>query len=364
MRRFVARLCLMSMIAAGCGSPAAQPPIFLGHVATLSGPDSRAGKQAERGIQLALEELGLPASEKLFNRPVVVRHVDGAGNLDSMEAAAARLVSVNRAVALLGGAGKDEALRLDRVRVPVLAPAGLRTSAMSELLFTTGLAPARQGELLAKHLADSSAAPLALIVDNRRDETQTFAEAFKKTWAQAAAKAKDSAAPLEIGFGKDAKFTEVAARAGKPKTVVFAGAADDFRALRRELKGLSWVYAGDDGSLMPADLSAGETVLVATAFAAKEGKAADFAKKYRDKFQDEATVHAALAYDNLRLVVEALQKGQSSAPDKLREELLKIKDFAGLTGPLSFAPDQHLSRPAFIAELRSEGMAVVKTIAP
>jgi branched-chain amino acid transport system substrate-binding protein len=302
----------------------------------------------------------------------VVRHVDAAGSLDAMEAAAARLVGVNRAVALLGGLNKEQALRLDRVRVPVLSPAGARSSAMSELLFTTGLAPARQGELLARHLAETSAAPLALVVDNRRDESQTLAETFKKTWAEAAGKGKEAPRLIDIGFGKDAKFEEIAARAGKPKTLVFAGEPDDFRVLTRELTrelketAPAWVYAGDDGSLSPDDVYAGETVLVATAFVVrKEGRSADFAKKFRAKSQDEPTVHAALAYDNTRLVVEALQKGQSPLADKLREELLKIKDFAGLTGPLSFGADQHLVRTAFIAELRpGKNMTVVKTIAP
>src|SRR5262245_20503170 len=139
---------------AGCGGSSSPPPIFLGHVATLSGPDAQAGKSAEQGMRLALEELGAAASVNLQGRPLVVRHVDAAGSLDNMEAQAARLVSVNKAVGLLGGVTKDEALRLDRSRVPVLSPVGFRTSAMSELLFTTGLAPTTQGQVLAQFLAD------------------------------------------------------------------------------------------------------------------------------------------------------------------------------------------------------------------
>src|SRR5438876_634179 len=106
-------------LVAGCGGSTAPPPIFLGHIATLSGPDAKAGKSAEQGIRLALEELGPAASANLQGRPLVVRHVDAAGSLDNMEAQAARLVSVNKAVGFLGGATKEEALRLDRSRVPV-----------------------------------------------------------------------------------------------------------------------------------------------------------------------------------------------------------------------------------------------------
>src|SRR6266496_1790579 len=153
----------------GCGGSTSPPPIFLGHIATLSGPDARAGKSAEQGIRLALEELGPAASANLQGRPLVVRHVDAAGSLDNMEAQAARLVSVNKAVGFLGGVTKEEALRLDRSRVPVLSPAGFRTSAMSELLFTTGLAPATQGEVLAQFLAEDAPTAGTLIVDPRRE---------------------------------------------------------------------------------------------------------------------------------------------------------------------------------------------------
>jgi ABC-type branched-subunit amino acid transport system substrate-binding protein len=167
---------MIALASAGCGNQANPAPLFLGHVATLSGADGHAGKQAERGMKLALADLGAQASESFGARPIVIRHVDAAGTLDAVEAAAARLVSVNRAVGLLGGLTSSEALRLDRVRVPVLASCGYRTSAMSELLFTTGLAPSRQGELLARHLAAELPGPVVIVVDNRRAESQAGGE--------------------------------------------------------------------------------------------------------------------------------------------------------------------------------------------
>src|SRR5262245_23150171 len=40
------------IVSGGCGKKA-PPPVVLGHVATLSGPDKQAGEQARRGIHLA-----------------------------------------------------------------------------------------------------------------------------------------------------------------------------------------------------------------------------------------------------------------------------------------------------------------------
>jgi branched-chain amino acid transport system substrate-binding protein len=356
-------LCLAVLVCAGCRNQSQPPPLVIGHVASLTG-DGAAGKQAERGIKLALEELGAKASEKLNDRPLVVRHVDAAGKLDVLEAAAARLVSVNGAIGMLGGTSAEEAARLDRTRVPVLSSAGSRPGGIGDLVFTTGLSPARQGEVLSRHLA-AEGGDVALIVDGSSTASQAGAEAFRTSWTEVAK--KDAGRLREFAFSGDDEAAKLSARVAevKPKTVVFAGAADALLDLKRQWKGTEtcWAYLGPEGTLGDE----GTKVLVATSFALDKdsSRIEEFVKKYRGKFGEEPTVHAALAYDNLRLFVAALQEGQSRAPEKLRDELLKIKDFAGITGPLSFDGQHHLRRPAFIAEVNAAGPpTALKSIAP
>ncbi|GEM_PF-2779522 len=367
---FIAGLLLIS---AGCGGQTQPPAIFLGHIATLSGQDSKAGKSAEQGIRLALEELGPAASEGWFGRPLVVRHVDAAGNLDNVEGQAARLVSINKVVGFLGGINKEEALRLDRSRVPVLAPLGFRTSGMSDLLFTTGLPPATQGRILAQFLAEHVPAAGTLIVDPRRDEALAVAESFRRAWAEAWSKRDvKGEAPRwnEIHLPKDVKHAEWARVVvkEKAKTILFAGAAADFDLLRH-----AWgastpllVYAGDDGSWTPREHIPAQMIYVATAFAlGKETtKALEFTKKFRAATGDEPDVHAALAYENVRLFAEALKKGQSEKADKIAEELLKLKDVPGLSGPLSFGQDRQLRRPVFVADGTNRIPTLVKSYEP
>lgn len=364
MRPFPAFVVLAALLfaSAGCGGQQQPPAIFLGHIATFSGADAKPGKSAEQAIRIALEELGPDASKALADRPLVVRHVDSFGNLDNMESVAVRLVSIDKVVGLLGGLTKDEALRLDRSRAPVLAATGFRTSAMSELLFTTGLAPSQQGQALAQYLAEQSPAPAAgtLIVDPRREESLVLAEHFHRAWHAAWQKQDPKSDPprwREMPLPKDVKHADWAgvATKDKPTTIVFVGSAADFEALRK-----TWgasaprlVFAGDDGSWAPSEPLAGQTVITATAFALSKdsNKATEFAKKFRAASGADPDVHAAIAYDNLRLLAEALKKGQSPTPENLRDELLKLQDFPGLTGPLSFGRDQHLRRAAFVATI-------------
>lgn len=371
---FVPIIGSVAMISGGCSSSAPPPAIFLGHVATLSGQDATAGRSAELGIRLALADLGPAASESLHGRPFVVRHVDAAGSVDNAEAQAARLVSVNKVVGLIGGATKEEALALERARAPVLSPLGFRTSAMKDLLFTTGVSPATRGEFLADFLSETAPKAGVLIVDPRRDEASAFAETFRRAWQDVWHKKDAKAEPgrwREIDLPKDAKLAEWATEAvlDAPTSVVFCGSGADFEKVRR-----AWgaavpvvVFAGDDGAWQGEPI-AGQTVYVATAFAlGRDGSKADeFAKKYREQNRHAPDVHAAVAYDNVRLLVEALKLGQAAAPEKLREQLLKIKDFPGLTGPLTFTPEQHLRRTVFVARVDGPGRvpAVVKAYGP
>lgn len=355
---------ILLLAAAGCGAPTPPPAVFLGHVAILSGPEGKAGKSAEQGMRMALEELGPAAGEALGGKPLVVRHVDAASNssnvLDNIEGQAARLVSINKAIGLLGGLTKDDALRLDRSRVPVLAATGMRTSAMSELLFTTGLPPSTQGRLLAQFLVEQSGTGGTLIVDARREEGLLVAENFRRGWIEAWSKRDDKTEPprwTELTLPEKVKHADWAGVVLKdqPKSIVFAGAAADFEALRQAWGSAAprLVFAGDDGSWQPQTSVAGKPVIAATAFAlAKDNaKAHEFAKKYRAATGEDPDVHAAIAHDNVRLFAEALKKGVPDKAEKLAEELAKIQDLTGLTGPLSFKGERQLRRPAFIVAI-------------
>src|SRR5579862_4341790 len=121
--------CLLPFLAllTGCGSGASLPPIYLGHVATTSGPGSARGIQEVRGISLAIEELTRDGQNVVGGRPVYVKHADAHDQLETLEGEAVRLVTMSRVLALYGGSTKDQAIRLRAARVPVIAPLGGRS---------------------------------------------------------------------------------------------------------------------------------------------------------------------------------------------------------------------------------------------
>jgi branched-chain amino acid transport system substrate-binding protein len=361
---------------AGCkrGSPPA--PIYLGHVATVSGPGKEAGEQASRGIRLAILEHDKDTGQAL-SRPVAVRHTDTKGKLEAFEAEAVRLVGVSKVVALYGGTTPEEITRLDRSRVPVVSPAGLSTAAMSENVFLLGLSPSYQGQLLARFAAEElvDVTRVAVLADESREEAVLLANAFAQVFPAARAK-KDpkgkKASVTTARYGKEATLAKLADDLAmqKPDAVLIAGSRADLHQLRRDLGDFRppLLFGGEEvGVRAFQDQADPGKIYLVTAFVSDSdvARGKEFVKKYRESFSTEPDVHAALAYDGTRLLIEALRRTKDTfTPERIKEELAGIKDFAGLTGPLSFAADRRVRRDAFVIVVEAGWAKTLKRYGP
>jgi branched-chain amino acid transport system substrate-binding protein len=361
-------------VLAGCQGNSEPAPIFLGHVANLSGPD-RSGKQAEQGIRLALQQLTEhDLAEALGGRPLHVRHADTKGQLEGYESVAARLTQVNRVVGLLGGFTPDEVTRLDRAKIPVLTLAGVRPAGTSEMVFAIGMRPSQQAFVLARTAAEElKVREVIVFADERRDEFLAVADAFARFLSDAS---RDQPKPVvsnvtKARFGADAKWDDLAKRIDESKAgaVLFAGKARDWLEIRRRTPvAVPLLFAGDDGDAAHLrDGDGKETIYYATAFTADtdapDGLA--YIQKYRDAFKEEPDVAAALGYEALDLFAEALKNaGPTFAADKVVSALREVKDYAGLAGKLTVTKDQYLRRPLYLVRRHAGAQAIVKRYEP
>lgn len=76
-----------------------------------------------------------------------------------------------------------------------------------------------------------------------------------------------------------------------------------------------------------------------------------FVKEFKEAYKVEPDQFAAVAYDSLGMLVEALKK---SGPDraKLRDELAKIKDYQGVTGKTSFNDNRDVLKDMVIMQIK------------
>jgi len=362
----ISLLFLVSVLAAGCSSGQSSQPIYLGHVATTSGPDRAVGEQEVLGIRLAIEELAREGINRVGERPIFVKHADAHGDESAWESEAVRLVSVGRVAALYGGNTAGEVQRLERGRAPVLTPLGTRPRGSSDLVFGIGAPLADEAYALARFAVfEKDARSAAILVDERREEARALADAFADEFQKAALEkhGKDSVTkPERISLDKEPDWKALEQRLGvlKNSVVLFAGSSQDFGDWRKGSSVEQLVLFGGDVTSLRATVPA----FVVSAFAVHKElpKTETFAKKFRETFKEEPTVHAALAYDGVRILIDAMRRAQSS--EKLLDEMRQTKEFAGLTGPVSFGADQQMRRPVFVGRVTGSVFTSVKKYDP
>jgi branched-chain amino acid transport system substrate-binding protein len=361
--------CLLPLLAAivGCGSSTSLPPIYIGHVATTSGAGRAVGMQEVRGISLAIEELTRDGQNLVGDRPVYVKHVDARGQLETMEGEAVRLVTLSRALGLYGGNSREQVLRLKPARVPLVTPLGGRPQGPTELIFTTGLVPAAQAEALARFAAgEKGLKQVAILLDERLEDGRSLAEAFERALQKALEEKKEPVSKSTvISFGKEAKFAELSQALPPTGGMVFIGTEADYVNWCKAYSypGIKMLLAPEESTVFD---DAFGPVYRARAFAvdADLPKTVAFAKAFRENYKEEPGVAAALAYDGIRMIIEALRRAQTPTPEYLLEELRKTKDFAGLTGSVSFSPEQQLKRPVFVGRQLGTAFATEKRYDP
>jgi branched-chain amino acid transport system substrate-binding protein len=365
---------------AGCYTGSTPPPIVIGHVSDKTRLD-KAGDQVELGLRLALHDLNKDGTlaESFGGREIQIRHTDTQGQLDAFESQAVRLDSINKSLALFGGHSAAEATALNNAKIPLLTMFGQKVSGVGNQVFYLGMSPNRQGVILAKFVAeDAKAISVVLLLDERRPESATFAETFQNTLVETRKQNNGKEAKiLLLRFGKDAKWGELSERieGQTPHSVVFAGAANDFNAWHKEYRRMyppsptQMVYAGNDGEQRLFDLEGNskEAIVLATAFHADPAseKITAFAKAFHEAFKTDADVNAAIAYDGFRIMVEAMKRTSTQLiSEKLRDELVKTKDFEGLTGLLTINADRQVQRPLFLLRWQNGATTLLKTVAP
>ena len=261
---------------------------------------------------------------------------------------------------LLGGRDAAQVERLGRdvqqYAVPLVAPDGLPSQGTAEYLFSVNVAPAYRGQILARFAASKWKAARAVVVSDSRDPTFTaLATTFGKEWTKLG-----GTSPEGETYQSEAELTALAGRLAKmqPELIVLAASALDIPKLRRQLpeahRQVPVLCGGEEPlTVLAGDGEASAEVYGVTVYVASQDKPGEqeFAKRYEERFHETPDRQAALAYDSVRLVAEAMRRAQATTGAKLRDELARMDNWDSVTGPLQIGLDHYARRAVFVVRL-------------
>ena len=74
--------------------------------------------------------------------------------------------------------------------------------------------------------------------------------------------------------------------------------------------------------------------------------------------------HAALAYDAMRVLADAIQRAGTTDGPKLRDALAQTKSFPGVTGVITINEERNAIKPAVVLKLQDRKYIYQETIQP
>jgi branched-chain amino acid transport system substrate-binding protein len=370
--RCVAALVLL-LPCAGCVSRGEPEPFTIGQVVSLTGPKREQGEHAKNGAALAIE-MAFSGDRRVLGRKVVVRHADDHGDSALAGPEAVRLLTLGHVVAILGGPGSAASAELARAArtygTPVLLTADLAQVPSGESIFCLAAGPEARGTALARYaIAELHCRDVVALTGSEDPIAVALSAAFVKRWSQAQRDDK-SARIQERNCRNEAEWAEWRQRAlaAKPDAVLLAAGPEEFLRQRTRLAAAGLrvpvLYGGEDVSatgLADASRDGPPTYLATTFFAggdlSPDGKT--FVAQYEEKFHERPDVGAALAYDGVRLVIDALEHAASAQPARLCTAL-QTADLTSVTGALSLV-NRRANRRLFVVMAREGESKVVAT---
>lgn len=359
------------------GDKAAGEKILVGLNVELSGGGASYGTNAGNGAMLAIEQINTAGG--VLGKQIEPLQRDCKSVADeamSVSAALAGQKMVAQIGPLLSGDVAGSTPVMMNNKIALIAPAATasnvtvddKTGKTKDYIFRVCFIDPFQGTLMGNFASKQLGVKKAAIYkDTSSDYGKGLAEQFRKTF-----EANGGTIVTEEGFVKtdrDFKATLTKIRGKNPDFIYVPGYYEEVAPLIKQARdlGIKVAIGGGDGWDSPDMVKvAGAASLNNTYFTNhyssqdKDPKVVEFVKAYQTKYKKDPDAFAALGYDAMKLLEQAIKDAGAADPVKIKDALEKVKDFQGITGKMSIDKQHNPIKAGVIIEFK-DGKQIMKT---
>jgi branched-chain amino acid transport system substrate-binding protein len=330
----------------------------------LSGNLAPYGKATLDGIRLKIDEIN--AGGGIGGNKIILIIEDNKGDQTESKNAYKKLAGSDRVVTVIGPVTSTNAMAVRRdaaeLKVPVISPTATndKVTLRNPYMFRTCFNDSFQGKIAANFaINEKGYKTAAILVDMNSDYSKGLSESFRKAFEAAGGK-------IITQEGYQQKDTEFGAQLKKIKesvaqTIFVPGYPPEVPLIIKQAKviGLDARLCGADGwdseSVINGSGNNIEGCFIVGAFSREDKRNAvkTFVTSFEKKYDDKPGTFAALGYDSVSMLAEALKKGTS--PEAVKDGLHAIKDFEAVTGKMTVTPDGNVEKNAVILEITRDG---------
>jgi branched-chain amino acid transport system substrate-binding protein len=348
----------------------------IGFFGDLSGPTFNFGQSAMNGVLMAADEINQSGGINGHQIDVVIE--DDKGSPEAAAQLTGKLIAHDKVAAIIGAGASGNSLaaapKAQAAKVPLIAPSSTNPAVTQagNYIFRACFIDAFQGEVMAKFAANTLKAKTAgIMLDFNSPYSRGLTDFFELSFAKL-----DGHMVVKQSYSQgdaDYRGQLSAIKAANPDVVYIPGYYGDVALIARQARqaGLTVPLLGADGWDAPELWELGGDVLngcyISNHYSADDPSEniQKFVHNYRQRYGNlTPDAHAALAYDAMRFLADAIQRAGTTEGPKLRDALAETKNFAGVTGIISMDHDRNAVKPAVVLKLQDGRYIYQETIQP
>ncbi len=337
----------------------------------LSGAVATYGGNTVKGIEMAAKEIN-ESGGVLGGAKIELIKYDNKSDAAEATNVQTKLITVDGVVASIGPATSTNTLAAIPVsmdnQVPLLTPSGTAdmvtvdeaTGKAKEYAFRLCFYDSFQGSVGANFIFNSlQLKKAAVYVDTNSDYSKAIGEVFKKTFTELGGEIV--AEENYVNTDQDFKPTLTRIKSANPEVIYLPGYYNNVGLIVKQARemGITVPFVGADGYDSPDLVKLGGAENLNNVFFTNHYSSQDtdpnvqkFVEAFKAANGDEPDAFAALGYDAMYLMADAINRAGKADPEAIKDALAATQDFAGVTGTLSMDENHNPVKAVVILELK------------
>lgn len=353
-------------------------PIKVGVYVDLTGATAGFGQSTKNGIELAKDEIN--ANGGINSRQIQLITEDDQGRPEQAKTVVSKLINQDKVHAVLGEVASTNSLAAAPVaqeaKIPMITPSSTnpKVTQTGDYIFRVCFIDPFQGAVMAKFAANSLKAKTAAIFgDVNSDYSKGLTEFFEREFNRLGGQVIDKQSYAQQD--RDFKAQLTAIRAKNPGVIYVPGYYGEVGIISKQARelGITVPILGGDGWDNPEIWNLGGEAMKNT-FISNHYSVDDpspsiqkFVSAYKARFSGTSPDSlAALAYDAMYILADAIRRAGTTDPTKLRDAIAQTSNFLGVTGSITINKDRDSVKPAVVLELDPAGRKFIykETVQP
>jgi len=359
----------------GGGSSDDAETIKVGQYYSLTGPQATFGQSSKKGSEMAQKEIN--AAGGVMGKELELVTYDTRSLSQEAGNAVTRLITNEDVVAVLGevasslsDAGGNVAQQLG---VPMISPASTNpdVTKIGDMIHRICFIDPFQGLVVAKFLTENQdVTKCAILYDTGQAYSRGLKEAFETSFTELGGEI----VAIEAYTGGEQDFNSQlnSIRDANPEAIFIPGYYTDVAtiAIQVKSKGIDAIMIGGDGwtsdKLTEIADDAIEGGYYSNHYSPEDTRpeVQNFIADFKEEYGEEPDAMAALAYDSVYILKDAIERAGTTEPQPLASAIAGTAGFNGVTGNITIDENRNASKPAVILQIQDGVPRFVTQIAP